>query len=142
MLRARTALIGLSTTAALVVGGLGAASAAPTEGPSTPVPMPTPEGQLSAYVVNVGDGKNAWGQAHRAVDRAEGSVVQDWPQVGVIVVHSTNETFRTEIVAAGGGAIHSVGATRTVAVKEGTPGTATGLTDAQLARGGAQGEFA
>jgi len=142
MLRARTALIGLSTTAALVVGSLGGAAAAPTEDPSTPVPIVTPEGQLSAYVVNVADGRNAWGRAHRAVDGAEGSVVQDWPQIRVIVVHSTNDTFRTDVAAAGGSAIHSVGSTRTAAVKEGTPGTATGLSDARLARGGAQGEFA
>ena len=142
MLRARTALIGLSTTAALVVGSLGGAAAAPTEDPSTPVPIVTPEGQLSAYVVNVADGRKAWGLAHRAVDGAEGSVVQDWPQIRVIVVHSTNDTFRTDVATAGGSAIHSVGSTRTAAVKEGTPGTATGLSDARLARGGAQGEFA
>ena len=30
---------------------------------STPVPIVTPDGQLSSYVVNVGAGKDAWGQA-------------------------------------------------------------------------------
>ena len=144
----RTALTGLVTTSALVatsLAGLGPATAAPAadEPPSTPVPIVTPDGRISSYVVNVGGGKSAWGQAHRAVDSADGTVVQDWPQIGVIIVHSTNGDFRDDVVAGpAGGAIQSVGATRTVGVKEGTPGTATGLSDARLARGGAQGEFA
>src|SRR5688572_1794478 len=142
----RSALPGLLTPSALVATSLatpGQATAAPSEDPSTPVPIVTPDGQLSSYVVNVGGGKTAWGQAHRAIDTADGSVVQDWPQIGVVVVHSTNGDFRTDVLAApSGGAIQSVGSTRTAAVKEGTPGTATGLTDARLARGGAQGEFA
>ena len=148
MLVSRTALTGLLASSALVatsLAGLGQATAAPgaDEPPSTPVPIATPDGQISAYVVNVGGGKNAWGQAHRAVDGAEGTVVEDWPQIGVIIVHSTNGDFRSDVVSGpSGGAIQSVGATRTVGVKEGTPGTTTGLSDARLARGGAQGEFA
>jgi subtilisin family serine protease len=144
MRHVRTALIGLSTTAALLAAaGLAPGATAAVDGDSTPVPMPTPDGKISAYIVNVGDGKAAWGQAHKAVDAAEGAVVQDWPQIRVIIVHSTNGDFRTDLVSGpAGGAIESVGATRTVPVKEGTPGTATGLSEAQLARGGAQGEFA
>ena len=146
MSRTRTALIGLFSTTALVATSfatLGQATAAPAEDPSTPVPIVTPDGQLSSYVVNVGGGGSAWGQAHRAIDAADGSVVQEWPQIKVVVVHSTNGDFRSDVVAArGGSAVESVGSTRTVAVKEGTPGTATGLSDARLARGGAQGEFA
>lgn len=139
----RTALIGLSTTIALVAGFAPGATALTTEGDSTPVPIATPDGQISAYIVNVGDGRTDWGQAHRAVDAAQGTVVQDWPQIRVIIVHSTSSDFRTDVVAGPAGrAIESVGATRTVAVKEGTPGTTTGLSDAALARGGAQGEFA
>jgi subtilisin family serine protease len=144
MRHARTALIGLSTTAALVAAAsLAPGATASVAGDSTPVPMPTPDGKISAYIVNVDDGKTAWGQAHRAVGAAEGTVVQDWPQIRVIIVHSTNGDFRTDLVSGPAGtAIDSVGATRTVPVKEGTPGTATGLSDAQLARGGAQGQFA
>ena len=145
MPRTRTALTGLLASSALVatsLAGLGQATAAPSDD-STPVPIVTPDGQISSYVVNVGGGKSAWGQAHRAVDAADGTVVQDWPQIDVIIVHSTNGDFRTDVVSgAAGGAIQSVGATRTVGVTEGTPGTATGLSDARLARGGAQGEFA
>jgi len=147
MSRTRTALTGLLASSALVAtsfAGLGEATAAPTadEPRSTPVPIVTPDGQITSYVVNVGGGRTAWGQAHRAVDAAGGQVVQDWPQIGVVVVHSTNGDFRADVVSGpGGGAVESVGATRTVGVKEGTPGTATGLSDARLARGGAQGEF-
>jgi len=132
MRHVRTALIGLSTAAfvaASAATGPGA-TALPAEGEltSTPVPIVTPEGQISSYVVNVGSGRNAWGQAHRAVDAADGSVIQDWPQIRVIVVHSTNDTFRSDVVSvAGGQAVSSVGATRTVAVKEGTPGATAGL---------------
>jgi subtilisin family serine protease len=66
--------------------------------------------------------------------------VASWPQIGVVVAHSTSASFREDVVDRG--PVASVGPTRTVAVKEGTPGTATGLSDARLARGGAQGEFA
>jgi subtilisin family serine protease len=144
MRHVRAALIGLSTTAALVAtAGLSPGANASVDEDSTPVPLATPEGQINSYVVNVAGGKTAWGQAHRAVDAAEGTVVQDWPQIRVIIVHSTNDTFRGDVVSGSAGrAIDSVGATRSVGVKEGTPGTATGLTEAQLARGGAQGEFA
>ena len=99
MRRVRTALIGLSTTAALVAGFAPGATALTTEDGSTPVPIATPEGQISAYIVNVGKGRTDWGQAHRAVDAAEGTVVQDWPQIGVIVVHSTNGDFRTDLAS-------------------------------------------
>jgi subtilisin family serine protease len=146
MRHVRTALIGLSTTAALMasVTGLAPGATASVEGDSTPVPIATPEGQISSYVVNVRRVQDEqFTNVRRAIGRAEGDVVAEWPQIGVFVVHSTNETFRSDVVAEGGENVASVGATRTVKVKEGTPGTATGLSDAQLARGGgAQGEFA
>src|SRR5262245_31145524 len=115
MRHVRAALIGLSTTAALVAtAGLSPGAGAAVDDDSTPVPIATPEGQISSYVVNVGSGKTAWGQAHRAVGAAEGDVVQDWPQIRVIIVHSTNDTFRSDVVSGpAGGAIQSVGATRT-----------------------------
>jgi subtilisin family serine protease len=107
------------------------------------VPIATPEGQISSYVVNVRTTQDEqFTNVRRAIGRAEGDVVAEWPQIGVFIVHSTNDTFRSDVAEEGGANVASVGATRTVAVKEGTPGTATGLSDAQLARGGAQGEFA
>jgi subtilisin family serine protease len=56
-----------------------------------------------------------------AVRAAGGVVVQSWPQIGVVVAHSKVSTFRADVVAVGGNAVESVGATRTVAVSEGTP---------------------
>src|SRR5687768_2317998 len=129
----RTALIGLSTTAALVAGttGLAPGATALPAGDSTPVPIATPEGQISSYVVNVRKVKDQQiTSVRRAIGRAEGDVVAEWSQIGVLVVHSTNDTFRSDVVAEGDDNVASVGATRTVAVKEGTPGIATGLTDA------------
>ena len=145
MRHVRTALIGLSTTAALMASAaaLAPGATASTAGDSTPVPIATPEGQISSYVVNVRRIQDEQvTNVRRAIGRAEGDVVAEWPQIGVFVVHSTNDTFRSDVVEEGGGNVASVGATRTVAVKEGTPGTATGLSDARLARGGTQGEFA
>ena len=144
MRHVRAVLIGLSTTAALVAtAGLAPGADASVDADSTPVPIATPEGQISSYVVNVRTTKTEQvTNVRRAIGRAEGDVVAEWPQIGVFVVHSTNDTFRTDVVTEGGDNVESVGATRTVAVKEGTPGTATGLSDAELARGGAQGEFA
>jgi subtilisin family serine protease len=145
MRHVRTALIGLSTTAALMASAaaLAPGATASTAGDSTPVPIATPEGQISSYVVNVRRIQDEQvTNVRRAIGRADGDVVAEWPQIGVFVVHSTNDTFRSDVVEEGGANVGSVGATRTVAVKEGTPGTATGLSDAQLARGGAQGEFA
>ncbi|KAE8764408.1 S8 family serine peptidase [Georgenia thermotolerans] len=59
----------------------------------------------------------------RAVEDAGGIVVQSWPQIGVVVAHSTASTFRQDVLK-NKAAVQSVGATRTVAVSEGTPATA------------------
>ena len=49
-------------------------------------------------------------------------MVQSWPQIGVVVAHSTRAAFRRDVVRlAKGHKVVSVGATRTVAVSEGTP---------------------
>ncbi|WP_226925269.1 S8 family peptidase [Georgenia thermotolerans] len=120
--------LGAGATAAVLLGAAflaGPASAAPTaEPPSTPVPIATPDGQLMSYVVNA---KQATpGQTRlveRAVEDAGGIVVQSWPQIGVVVAHSTASTFRQDVLK-NKAAVQSVGATRTVAVSEGTPATA------------------
>jgi subtilisin family serine protease len=56
-----------------------------------------------------------------AVKAAGGVVVQSWPQIGVVIAHAKVSTFRTDVVAKGGNAVESVGASRSVAVSEGTP---------------------
>ena len=119
------ALTGLVATAALAVvatlgGGAGAAPAADV--PSTPVPIATPDGVISAYVVNAKHANRGQVQlATRAVERAGGEVVQAWPQIGVVVAHATTASFRADVRRLGGNAVESVGATRTVPVTEGTP---------------------
>lgn len=109
--------------AAFVGGATGSAQAADTaEPPSTPVNMDFPDGMLMSYVVNTGIANPGQTRlAERAVQAAGGVVVQSWPQIGVIVAHSDRAAFRTNVVAKGGNAIASVGATRTAGVSEGTP---------------------
>jgi hypothetical protein len=118
--------VGLAAAALLataLVGSAGAASSA-EEAASTPVPVSTPDGLLMSYVVNA-KAQNP-GQtllAERAVRAAGGTVVQSWPEIGVVIAHSTRAAFRSDVVRlAEGHAVESVGATRTVAVTEGTPG--------------------
>ncbi|OFE19071.1 peptidase S8 [Humibacillus sp. DSM 29435] len=101
---------------------------------STPVPISTPDGLLMSYVVNAKTAGPAQTQrVAAAVRRAGGVVVQSWPQIGVVVAHSTNGSFRGDVRAKGGAAVISVGATRSVAVAEGTPegsaGAGAGATD-------------
>ncbi|GAA1479061.1 S8 family serine peptidase [Nocardioides aestuarii] len=133
------------TAAALTAATLGAstgASAAPAEDPSTPVPIATPEGQLSSYVLNaVRQKPNQTRSVERAVRKAGGTVVQSWPEIGVVVAHATSEDFRSEVLDLG--PIASVGPTRTTAVKEGTPGTTSSrLSARRTTQGTAKGEFA
>ncbi|MBC9820472.1 S8 family serine peptidase [Terrabacter sp. MAHUQ-38] len=113
------ASLALASTAA--VGGIAVASP-DAEPASTPVTINTPDGLLMSYVVNA----DSAGAGHtvvveNAVRRAGGVVVQSWPSIGVVVAHSTNGSFRADVVAAGGTFVESVGATRSVGVSEGTP---------------------
>ncbi|GAA1710127.1 S8 family serine peptidase [Isoptericola hypogeus] len=119
--RARLAAAGVAAAMALV--GLGNAAVAADEPPSTPVPVATPEGQTFSYVVNAKHANPGQTRlAERAVAAAGGVVVQSWPEIGVVVAHSANETFRADVVGlARAGSVASVGVTRTVPVSEGTP---------------------
>ncbi|NUR16541.1 MAG: S8 family serine peptidase [Dermatophilaceae bacterium] len=114
------ASLALTSTAAF---GMASASASTTAEPaSTPVTISTPDGQLMSYVVNANIANPGQTRlVERAVVAAGGVVVQSWPQIGVVVAHSKVSTFRADVVARGGNAVESVGATRTVAVSEGTP---------------------
>ncbi|MCA5894655.1 S8 family serine peptidase [Isoptericola sp. NEAU-Y5] len=119
--RARAAAAG--AVLALAVVGIGNAAVAAPEPPSTPVPVVTPEGQTFSYVVNAKHANRGHTRlVERAVEAAGGVVVQSWPQIGVVVAHSANDTFRADVVRrARGHAVASVGVTRTVPVSEGTP---------------------
>lgn len=115
-----------ATAAILGLGVIGAQSATGAtqadEPTSTPVPISTPDGQVSSYVVNTKVANPGQvRKAEQAVESAGGVVVQSWPQIGVIIAHSTDAQFRTAVVAAGRNSIESAGPTRSVAVSEGTP---------------------
>jgi subtilisin family serine protease len=122
--RRRTA-IAVASAAAVFGTALftGTATAAPAaEPPSTPVAIATPEGVVSSYILNARHQNTGNTRLlEKAVVQAGGVVVQSWPQIGVVVAHSTKSTFRADVVAAGGNQLESVGASRTVAVSEGTP---------------------
>jgi subtilisin family serine protease len=120
----RALAVATATTLALTALGTAAGYAA-DEPESTPVPIVTPDGALFSYVVNTEDtGARDTIHAIRAIHRADGVVVQAWPQIGVVVAHSANGSFREDVVTADrAGVVESVGATRTVSPTEGTPGT-------------------
>ncbi|WP_330475306.1 S8 family peptidase [Terrabacter sp. C0L_2] len=119
--RGAVAVASLALASTAAVGGVAVAST-DAEPVSTPVTISTPDGQLMSYIVNAriaNPGQTRLVEA--AVRAAGGVVVQSWPQIGVVVAHSKVSTFRADVVAKGGNAVESVGASRTVAVTEGTP---------------------
>ncbi|WP_426246728.1 S8 family peptidase [Nocardioides sp. LHG3406-4] len=122
------ATLAVSFAAALTLTG-GALASPARESASTPVPILTPDGQVSAYVVNARhETPGQTRKVERAVERAGGVVVQSWPQIGVVIAHSDRAAFRVDVVRKGGYAVDTVGATRTVAVSEGTPDARRGGT--------------
>ena len=118
-----TATAGLVAAALVSITGPAATSTSAAEPEtSTPVPITTDDGAISAYVVNAKQPNPGQTQLiERAVTEAGGVIVQSWPQIGVVVAHATTSSFRTDVAAAAGNALGSVGATRTVPVTEGTP---------------------
>ena len=117
--QAALVITSIALVAASALGG--SAMAAPRVEPtSTPVPISTPDGLLMSYVVNVKKASPRQTKlAELAVRDAGGTVVQTWSEIGVIVAHSSKAAFRRDV--AKNLAVDSVGATRTVAVTEGTP---------------------
>lgn len=121
--RRRAALTVVSAAALGAALFTGTATAAPSAEPvSTPVPIATPEGTVFSYVLNARHQNTGNTRLlEKAVVDAGGVVVQSWPQIGVVIAHSTHASFRADVVAAGGNQLESVGASRTVGVTEGTP---------------------
>ncbi len=119
--RASAAIAVVALAASAMVGS--SAAAAPTVEPiSTPVPFDAADGQLMSYVVNAKRAnRGQTKQVVKAIEAADGVVIQEWPQIGVVVVQSTSADFRTEVMKHGKNFIESVGATRTATVSEGTP---------------------
>lgn len=117
--------LAIASVAALaaVSFGLSTSAAATDEPESTPVPIVTPDDVTFSYVVNAKHANPGLTRlVERAVRAADGVVVQSWPQIGVVVAHSANGTFREDITSGHGRwAVESVGATRTATPYEGTP---------------------
>ncbi|PYI69285.1 peptidase S8 [Arthrobacter livingstonensis] len=115
----------------------GSAMAAPASPPSTPIAFPAADGELMSYVVNAkaaNAGKTK--QVVQAVAAAGGVAVQQWPEIGVVIVQSDRASFRADILKYGYASVESVGATRTIEVAEGTPdGIATPWQAAPQQRG-------
>lgn len=117
------ATAGLVAAALVSLTGPGAtATPSDAEPASTPVPIATPDGVVSSYLLNAKVANPGQTRlVERAVAEAGGVVVKSWPQIGVVVAHAQVSTFRQDVAAAAGNALDSVGATRTVPVSEGTP---------------------
>ncbi|MFC0624789.1 S8 family serine peptidase [Kribbella deserti] len=90
-------------------------------GTSTAQAVPVDEsGPLMNYVVNTKANPGHSKLAERAIEAAGGSVVQSWPQIGVVIAQSTNPDFRGDVrTGLFGRFVQSAGATRTAAVSEG-----------------------
>ncbi|GAB3696935.1 S8 family serine peptidase [Mariniluteicoccus flavus] len=117
----RRASLSLAAAACLVLPAI-SAQAAPTA--STPVTIDMSDGRLMSYVLNTKANPGQVRLAERAVTQAGGTVVQSWPQIGVVVAHSTKGDFLKKVRASKH--VESAGPTRTAEVSEGTPGTSNG----------------
>lgn len=115
-------LVAAVATAALLCGALLPATATAAVAESTPVPIETPDGVTSSYVLNArATGSAAIARLSDVVTAAGGAVVQTWPEIGVVIAHAQTASFRADVAAEAGELLDSVGATRTVPVLEATP---------------------
>ncbi|MVA76944.1 S8 family serine peptidase [Auraticoccus sp. F435] len=79
---------------------------------------PGADGELMSYVVNTRPSAAQTERAEQAVEAAGGTVVQSWPQIGVVVAHSDSDSFSADVRTGRlGRSVVSVGATRTAAVE-------------------------
>ncbi|GAB3622053.1 S8 family serine peptidase [Mariniluteicoccus endophyticus] len=112
----------VAAAAAVMVLPAVAANASPNA--STPVPVDMSDGRLMSYVVNTKANPGQVRLAERAITKSGGAVVQSWPQIGVVIAHSTKADFLKKVRAQK--AVESAGPTRTTPVVEGTPGQSNG----------------
>ncbi|SDD09914.1 S8 family peptidase [Auraticoccus monumenti] len=107
--RLTLAASGIISITGLCLAGL----AAPTAGAA-----PTADGEPMSYVVNTRPSAQQTARAEQAVEAAGATVVQSWPQIGVVIAHSDSASFRTDVRQGRlGNAVVSVGATRTAALE-------------------------
>ncbi|MEU2433954.1 S8 family serine peptidase [Streptomyces sp. NPDC007861] len=101
---------GLALTASLGFLPAGAASALPADDAAAAATA-TADGPKLSYVVNTYGGHYTAASVKRAIEKAGGTVVIAYDQIGVIVVHSQNPDFAEQIRKVRG--VSSAGATRT-----------------------------
>ncbi|MET3985897.1 S8 family serine peptidase [Streptomyces sp. PvR034] len=136
--RALAVPVGLLLTASLAFLPSVAASAAPLE-PVSAAGSATATGPELSYVVNLTTYASAK-EAKKAVERAGGTVVTAYEQIGVVIAHSSNPDF-AKTLRTQRGLVVSVGATRTAplkAVQTDEEGTTQKLSAADAAKAAAQ----
>src|SRR5699024_3468541 len=101
-----------------VMGAQSASGATQDEPTSTPVPISTPDGQISSYVINTKANPGQVRKVEKAVRSVDGTVIQSWPEIGVVVAHSTSADFRNSVVAAAENAVDAVRPTSSVDMSE------------------------
>ncbi|MEU2425746.1 S8 family serine peptidase [Streptomyces sp. NPDC007851] len=114
------------------------ASAADTDGTTSPSAAAA-DGTSLSYVVNVRPGHGTSERVQKAVERAGGSVVIAYDEIGVIVVHSSNADFARTIRTVPG--VDSAGATRNAPLPAQSTtdvGTPQVLSSAQVAQADAR----
>ncbi|MFJ5266444.1 S8 family peptidase [Streptomyces sp. NPDC088387] len=107
-LRHRRALaipVGMAMATALLVLPNATASAA------EPLEAVTADATSLSYVVNVSPGRGSSSHVKKAIEKAGGTIVESYDQIGVIVVHSANADFAKTIRKVRG--VQSAGSTRT-----------------------------
>ncbi|WP_018155532.1 S8 family peptidase [Demetria terragena] len=107
-----------------LIGGMSAGAAPVADPRSTTVDTAPADGTLMSYVVNLKPTKINHGQmkkAEKLISQSGGTVVQSWPQIGVIVAHSTKAAFVDKLPRSANSPIEAAGQTRTTEVAEGTP---------------------
>lgn len=111
-LQPRARRLGLATGGLIAAAGLAVTGLiAPTSGAEAA------DGDLMSYVVNTRPSPAQTDRAERAVQDAGGTVVQSWPQIGVVIAHADTDSFRTDVTEGRfGTSVVSVGATRTAAI--------------------------
>lgn len=84
---------------------------------ATAAPSRAATGPLHSYIVNA-RAISLTAQAANAATKAGGRVVQQWPQIGVVIVQSTRTNFLTALLAQHSYAVLSAADSRNMAVRE------------------------
>ncbi|MGW2272610.1 S8 family serine peptidase [Streptomyces yangpuensis] len=139
--RALAVPVGLALTASLALLPSVSASAASLDGTAgaATAPKATADGPKLSYVANLNTYATVKA-AKKAIERAGGTVVTAYEQIGVVVAHSQNPDFAKQLRAQRGLFV-SVGATRTApmqAVQTTDEGATQRLSEADAAKAAAQ----